>query len=46
MTLTLHVTDFPSTVTVITVVPAFRAVIRPSDDTAAIDGVLAVYLVF
>ena len=35
-TVTLQVTDFPSTLTVIFVVPALRAVIKPDEETDAI----------
>jgi len=38
MTLTVHVTDFPSAVIVTVVVPALRAVMRPSDVTEAVAG--------
>ena len=44
-TFTVHVAVFPPIVTVIVVVPAFRAVIRPSEDTDAIADDLAEYLV-
>ena len=43
-TLTLHVTDFPSTVTVIVVVPVLRAVISPVDETDAVVADLDEYL--
>ena len=35
-TVTLQVTDLPSTLTVIFVVPALRAVIKPEEETDAI----------
>ena len=44
VTLTLHVTAFPSTLTVIIVEPAFKAVIKPSGVTVAMDGDCEVYM--
>jgi len=43
-TLTEHETDLPSTVTVIVVVPAFRAVTSPADETDAVVADLDEYL--
>jgi len=43
-TFTLHVADFPSTETVIVVVPAFLPVISPADETDAVAADLDEYL--
>ena len=43
-TVTVHVVVLPSTLTVTTVVPALRAVIKPVEETAAVVVVLTEYV--